>query len=256
MAIIEPHRAGTSLSQGDILTGIRLYSSLIEADSLGPGTPEDNKAVACLIVSRQCVTSHKPVIVVAAVKKYQAEPKYDSTYEELEDFFKTIRDGVEAPDQFYLGHLPSMQGRYFAKLDSLHTLQIPKAGEQRQMLVDRCRIATLNVDYIRALHTRLFQAFANMGFEDHQWCSTEDLRLLVDKGQAEIRSKKDKSNFQAMAMDAAGRKQDKAKTESPNRAILDMEAKLQPYIDELQRRQLPSGSETGDSGPHCSDAGH
>jgi len=48
------------------------------------------------------------------------------------------------------------------------------------------RTLTLHPDFARDLHMRVLGAFASLGFDDHSWLSTEDLRWLVTQGQTDI----------------------------------------------------------------------
>src|SRR5262245_34629966 len=73
-----------------------------------------------------------------------------------------------------------MYGSFCGRLDSLHTIQVPKSGTaERQAFLASARIASLNREFTRDLHLRIFRAFASLGFDDHCWFSSGDLRALV-----------------------------------------------------------------------------
>jgi hypothetical protein len=185
MPIIEPIAADVPVSQGDVLKDVRLFATRdIGADQ--GGEPHNAKASLCLVVSRPCVSAHKPNLLVAAIERYpDGVPREVETFEDVRVFLNGIRDGINAPDWFYLGQVPTFEGRFAARLDSLHTIQWPRDEEAARQVIARKRLGRLHIDFARDLHVRLFRAFASLGFDDHGWMSTSDLRWLVSKGQAE-----------------------------------------------------------------------
>ena len=72
------------------------------------------------------------------------------------------------------------------RLDSFHTIEVPEIGDQRTQFLSARRALTLHPDFARDLHMRVFGAFASLGFDDHNWPSTEDLKWLVNQGQTDI----------------------------------------------------------------------
>ncbi len=207
MAIIEPLKPGSSLSQGDILKGIKLFSSRKGAGAAAH-TPSEAKHEMCMVLSRQCAIGHKNTLVVAEVAKYAEDIPVELSFDEIVDFFKTVRDGVGAPDLFYLGNLPNEVGRFCVKLDSVHTVDLPPKPDDRTVYVEAHRVSHLNPDYVRDLHMRILGAFANMGFEDYEWVSDADLQIVVEKGNAEIRKIQDDHRMAGMTRSTVGRPQD------------------------------------------------
>jgi hypothetical protein len=113
-------------------------------------------------------------------------PREVQTFDDVRAFLTDLRDGTDSPDVFYLGQLPGHEGRFGARLDSLHTIQIPGGENALQQFTTQRRIGRLYVDFARDLHLRMFRAFASLGFDDCRWLATDDLRWLVSKGQSEL----------------------------------------------------------------------
>jgi hypothetical protein len=235
MAIIEPHSRGTPLSQGDILKGIRLFLTRKGTDA-GDSTASEAKFGLCLVLSRQCVVEHKQSLIVAGVMKYSDDVSPELTFQEVIDFLETARDGVNAPDQFYLGHLPDLPGRYCARLDSLHTVELPPKPEDRQAFVDAHRIAQLNKDFVRDLHIRVHRAFANMGFEDYQWLSDVDLKLVVAKGYSEIRKVEEDQQMARLTRESSGKPTDAKQITKDQNTLDGIKKRVEPYAKELAKR--------------------
>jgi hypothetical protein len=186
MPIIEPARPGTPLTQGDILSGVTLFATKGSWKEEG-GQAAATRSDLCLVLSRPCVAAHKKHVVVAAIAKYpDAVPKGLDTFDKVLDFLTGARDGNASPDVFYLGQFPGRTGRYCARLDSLHTIEVPEDGAHRARFLSTRRAMTLHPDFARDLHLRIFGTFASLGFDDHRWPSTEDLQWLVTQGQADI----------------------------------------------------------------------
>ncbi len=185
MPIIEPPIPERPLAQGDILRGVALF---LTKDSWTEAGGEHHKAPhrLCLIISRPCVVGHKPNAVVAAIEKMKDNvPDAVKTFEDIRDFLTDLRDGSGSPDVFYLGQVPGFDGRFGARLDFVHTIQIPDEADQRAF-TDQKRIGRLHEDFIRDLHTRIFRAFSTLGFDDYRWMSTQDLIWLVARGRQEV----------------------------------------------------------------------
>src|SRR5262249_55668788 len=186
MPIIEPARPGAPLTQGDLLSGITLFATKGSWDDKG-GQASVVKSELCLVLPRPCVGAHKKHVVVASVAKFPDNvPKNIDSFDKVLDFLMGARDGGSSPDVFYLGQLPGRTGRFCARLDSFHTIEIPEDGAQRTQFLASRRTLTLHPDFARDLHMRVLGAFASLGFDDYSWPSTEDLQWLVTQGQADI----------------------------------------------------------------------
>ena len=82
----------------------------------------------CLILSRPCVVGHKANAIVAAIEKMADNvPRDVKAFEDIIDFLTSLQRGADSPDVFYLGQIQGFEGRFAARLDSLHTIQIPLA---------------------------------------------------------------------------------------------------------------------------------
>ncbi|MBP3958315.1 hypothetical protein J8F10_23960 [Gemmata sp. G18] len=236
MPIVESPVLGYPLSQGDILRGVTLF--LTRANGTEAAA---TKFKFCLVVSRPCVLAHKPQIIVVGVKEYsEGVPHSVNTFEKVIDFMTVQRDGDGSPDQFYLGQLPGESGRFCARLDSFHTIEIPTRADARQQFVDGHRIAALSADFQRALHTRIFSAFAEMGFDDHAWPSDTDLEWLVAQGRADIKKLDGEAEQLRAAKSshvAAGKEftQD-GQLEKIEKNLEVLQGKVAPYEAELERR--------------------
>ncbi len=251
MPIIELPDPNLPLSQGDVLKGISLFLTK-ESWAEAGGEHKRTGHKLCLVLSRPCVVGHKPNAVVAAIEKMADNvPRDVDTFEDILGFLTDLRDGPDSPDVFYLGQVPGFDGRFAARLDSLHTIQIPPEAEQRAF-TEQKRIGRLHLDFIRDLHTRLFRAFATLGFDDHRWMSTPDLRWLVSRGRQEVRdaeSALEQAGTAFHAAQAQGFRNDKEKNQLEG-AVSDAQTRLAaatkrlaPYEAELRFRdtQPPGG---------------
>lgn len=186
MPVIDLPNPALPLSQGDILSGIKLYVTRCVESSQGNDTARQSYDF-CMVLSRPCA-AHKKTIVVAAVEKYPGGTPGDlDTFGKVLEFLKRTRDGHGTPDLFYLAQLPGKQGRFCARFDAIFTIQIPEENAAREQYLRDRRIGVLSPDFQRDLHSRLFGAFASLGFDDNDWFSKEDLDWLVAKGIAELR---------------------------------------------------------------------
>lgn len=194
-----------------------------------------------MVLSRPCVTAHKPCIVLAEIHVYPTDlPKDADTFRAAAAFFTNIRDGDDAPDRFYLGSVPGYTGRFCAALDRIFTVEIKSPAE----LVSR-RIAALDSEFSRDLHLRIFRSFASLGFDDVRWYSTDDLRLLLQFGESELAGLSQVEKQQELQQ---GKQQfrdkpfpEKGLTKASN-ARAQLEATLQPYREELARRDEENSS--------------
>lgn len=164
-------------------------------------------------------------------------PAEIKTFERALRFLTEIRDGNDSPDVFYLGQLPGQEsdGRYAARLDSIHTIEVPQKPELRQKFLETHRFARLHGDFKRDLHTRLFQAFTSLGFEDISWFSDADLKYLVEVGTAEISVLRADLSRITAATQADGGKGNEAK--AAENKIESLEKKLKPYQAEMEHRE-------------------
>ena len=127
MPIVTTPNDDSPLNQGDILKGIRLYSTADNWDDgqeLGGSAQLEAKFELCLVLSRPCVLEHKTDFIVAAVhgikeapppevvqgKKRGSAEKGDlspdekvEAYRRVRAFLESLRDGVGRTDRFYLG---------------------------------------------------------------------------------------------------------------------------------------------------------
>jgi hypothetical protein len=256
MPIIElVHDQIVPLSQGDILKGVSLFSTK-KSWTEGGGEPERTNRGLALVLSRPCVAAHDEWVLVAAVEKYKNKPPGEfESYDEAKQFFIEVRDGLTTPDQLYLGQIPGYEGSFCGQLDSLHTIQIPKSGTaERQAFLAAARIASLNQEFAHDLHLRIFRAFASLGFDDHRWFSSDDLRALVavaDRDEA-------KHKVELLAVDAklkVGQSQgfhhesEKKKLERERARLEEILAKLGEEIGPF--REELAGRDRGGAGlPH------
>lgn len=247
MPIIEHSKPDSPITQGDILNGITLFVTLAGWLEEG-GEPGKAPSKLCLVVSRPCVAAHKARLIVAGVQKYpDPVPRDIKSFAEVLDFLTNRRDGGEAPDLFYLGQLPGQAGRFCARLDSLHTVEVPSDVVTMARFLKTRRIATLHRDFARDLHVRLFNAFANLGFDDISWPSTDDLNWLVTQGRADIAAL-EQAVFSFAAQKASLLAEGKQFKESDltNAAALLAELRniVKPYEDELERRRVDGNTAT------------
>jgi hypothetical protein len=191
------------------------------------------------------VAAHKKHVVVAAVAKYpDAVPKNIDSFDKVLDFLTGARDGGSSPDIFYLGQLPGRSGRYCARLDSLHTIEVPEVKEQRDQFLAARRTLPLHPDFARDLHMRVLGAFASLGFDDHSWPSTEDLQWLVNQGQAEVAAATlavRQLEAQKASRGAEGTQFKEADLTTAQEKLEKLQERVAPYERELQSRQQPSG---------------
>lgn len=186
MPILEPPNPNAPLTQGDVLKEVLLHTTSKKWDENG-GRAESRDTQLSLVISRPCVAAHKSHVVVAAIRcRNERHPKDVNSFQQIRDFLTSIRDGTSSPDRFYLGQIPGQAvGRYYAELDSLHTIGVPSVNERTEIL-QKHRVATLTVEFQRDLHLRLFRSFASMGFDDDAWFADQDLEWVVSAGQSEL----------------------------------------------------------------------
>ena len=109
------------LEQGDVLAEVQTFVADYTAPEPAPVLDEG----VVIVVSRPCnALRAKRLVVAEVVRRPLSGLKGAETLRDLKAFFVTVRDGDGTPDTFYLGELEPGTDRYFAKLDSLRTIQI------------------------------------------------------------------------------------------------------------------------------------
>jgi len=226
------------LTQGDILTDITLFATKDGWLEKG-GEPVKAPFKMCLVVSRPCAIAHKKHVQVAGIDRYPDDvPKGIDTVEKVLAFLSGARDGIRSPDVFYLGQLPKHIGRYCARLDSLHPIQLPTDPLAFVNLVAK-RVGTLAPDFARDLHLRLFNAFASLGFDDFNWPSTEDLEWLVAQGNSDVAAAEHAVNqFKALKASRAAEGETFNDTDLLNaeKRLADLHRLLTPFQAEHRKR--------------------
>ncbi len=241
MPIIEIATLGSPLSQGDILKDINLFATG-EVSNASNGVVKKSPHHMCLVLTRPCGIEHKESVIVTGVEKLKDDvPRELDTLKKILSFLTNLRDGLNSPDVFYLGQLPTLPGRYGARFDDLHTIQIPPVGPDRQAFVDSKRIGALHPDFVRDLHARLFRAVASLGFDDYGWLSDSDLKWLVDCGQAELLHAQAETQVlktQRSSQEAKGAHFDEKKLKDAESFEQKISESLRPYEEEYQLRAL------------------
>lgn len=233
MPIIETPGDDAPLSQGDILYKVPLYRTVVTG---GEAKEQRSKSPYSMVISRPCNLAHKSDLVIAEIAKFEQNvPKDLERFSQALDFLRTQRDGVVSPDCFYLGELPNEIGRFVARLDSLFTVS---AASPKELV--SFRLASLNVEFQRDLHVRVFNAFASLGFDDTDWLPTADLEFLKEIAEAEIaqlngrlgeeRAKRARQEFNAG-------KFSESEMQKLEKSIKLIETSVQPYLDRLAKRK-------------------
>ena len=239
MPIIETVAETEPLSHGDVLKGVKLFST----DGSGEQSVT-SKASFCLVLSRPCVVAHKPLLMVAAIEEFKYSISKDvASFDEMLAVMTGIRDASQSPDVFYLGTLPSISGRFCARLEQLHCLHVPQ-GEQRTRFVERYRIARLNADFCRDLQLRLFRSYASLGFDDLSWFPTEDLQSLMQFAQTEVsraQSKVDELKATKERQLLQSLRFNEADLTTAEKALNQLNERFGPYRSELDRRVGTNG---------------
>jgi hypothetical protein len=248
MPIVLPPNEDAPLSQGDILAHVRCFATAGCWDAEG-GLAEKAPFAICMVLSRPCVAAHKKTFIIAAIDQLKQSapqessadlPKAMAGFEKLLSFLTGIRDGRTSPDVFYLGQIPGQQGRYAARFDSIHSVQTPRNPEEMKAFLKKCRIASLSIDFCRDLHVRIFNAFASLGFDDHAWFSTEDLKAVVDHGQADLAALEAELAKKVAAQSshaAEGKSIPLKDLEAAQGKLEEFRLKLAPYQLELEKRK-------------------
>ena len=154
-----------------------------------------------------------------------------------------MRDGSLSPDRFYLGPLPGTEQRLVAQLDAAATLELPEPPSLQEWLAE-ARVATLEGDARRALSTRIYWAFARVGFDDHEWLPDPELRAVCEAGGAAVNAYKtavSNANFELLNLTSGPAHANKRaelgrQTEALQRGLAKLEARVRPYAAERDRR--------------------
>jgi len=240
MPIIEPPTSSEQLLQGDVLEGVRLFATARSWEDEG-GNSQKAPQKLCLVLSRPCVVAHKWHVIVAGIEKYPDQvPKDVDSFAKVCAFLSDMRDGFGSPDIFYLGQLPRRGGRFCARLDALYSVEIPDEKNDLKDFLQRIRIGSLNGDFIRDLHLRMFMAVASLGFHDNRWLPDDDLNWLVEIGDKEVKAAE--LELQSAIAEKAGRdaegKQYKEDTiERLEVKLSSLRTQLEPFATERTRRQ-------------------
>ena len=223
MPILRIPQNNEPLTQGDVLSGLHVYASGNDWNVGGSAEYLEEYDLS-LVLSRPCVVTHKRQVIVAAVKAIIEDvPAEVETFDNVRAFLHQLRDGHKSPDRFYLGQVPDWpKGRYYAHLDSLHSVAVPSNPELQEFLTVK-RVATLTDEFRRDLHIRLFSAFASLGFDDFGWLSDEDLTWLLEKGESELSQRR---------ANLAGAKSEVAKLEASG------SQKNEQHLDNLRGKAL------------------
>jgi len=252
MPILELPNAKSPLCQGDVLKGINLFTTNAPWSD---GSASRIDSSFAMVLSRPCALAHKKTVVVAQVVTFRSEIPPDPSFAMAKSFLDQMRDGLKSPDLFYLGQLPPdyRGGRHAARLDSLHTVSLPEANDLPGLLLTH-RVATLNDDFTRDLHVRLFNAVARLGFEDYGWLPMMDLEWITQAARQDHAKKTSElSTKQAdyKGREAAGFENEKHKT-SLQREIANLESDvkaltetLKPYEAEIARRHASASDAPG-----------
>lgn len=248
MPILENAPPTADLAQGDILQGVRLFQT-DEPWLDGGGEAKKAPGGLCLVLSRPCVAAHKDRIVVANIAKYpDNQPKEIADFQRALDFMISMRDGTGSPDVFFLGQIPNLSGRYCARLDAIFTIGIPRSRDDRLKFVEVRRIARLSADFARDLHLRLFQSFANLGFNDQSWFPDHELEWLVNLGQRDIKTAESellKKQAERGARDAQGLQNKTGEIEKLQGNLQRIRDQVAPFVKELQQRQSSDAQSDG-----------
>lgn len=241
MPIIEPSPADSQqLLQGDILQDVRLYATECSwGDDGGRSVRAPQKL--CLVLSRPCVAMHKRYVLVAGIEKYpDAVSREEKSFEDVRELLAIMRDGVGAPDVFYLGQLPNKKGRFCARLDAIYCIEVPPEEQALLAFLQKRRVGTLNAEFVRDLHVRVFMAFASLGFTDESWLSDDDLNWLVLTGKREVREAEvelDKAREKKASRGAEGKQSPAKEIEPLEKKLAKLQNQIKPYVTEESRRQ-------------------
>jgi hypothetical protein len=246
MPILRKPSNDAPLGQGDVLKGLRLYATGADWLAVGESAERDKNVDYAMVVSRPCVLYHKPFFVVSAISSVRGNvPENTKTFRQICQFLTELREGAGRPDRFYLGQLPDAgHGRYYAHLDSLHTIIKPSEEELKTFLRSN-RIATLDDAFRRDLHLRVLASIADLGFNDYGWLTDQDLRWLVEAGEADLLREKAtvaEAKTKVQEIHASGEPKNVKDLKNREENIANSEREIGEFERELEnyRRELSS----------------
>ena len=247
MPILREPSDDAPLTQGDVLQGVPLFATKPNWGEAG-GSHYRVKSPLCMVISRPCAITHKLQVIASAVEKIDVSiPRELDELRKVREWLKQLRDGDGNPDRFYLGQqIPGFQeqGRFYARLDSLHTLKLP-ADDRRPELLRSCRIATLSEEFRRDLHRRVFSSIATLGFDDYGWYPAQDLEWVIAVGEKQlstIQSKIDEKKAEIKKNVAAGQSERNRDLKARLRNLIEQADKLRSEIEPFQAEQEKRGS--------------
>ena len=249
MPLLHPARDAEPLKQGDVLKDVQLYSATADGSPAGLASPY------CLVLSRNCNAFRDKFILVVAIEPAAAESFEKITRNDAGGLDKldtvrrrydALRDGDRRPDTFYVGEIPSAtipDQRFAAKLDSIHTIEVPAPKVARATWIGTHRVARLSDDHRRHLHGRVFDAIAHEGFDDYKWWSDLDLKAMLAVGknqlaQFDIKISELEAHLATLPAKSAPqpRKGIQDNLDKVAAERLAFAGELQPFLDEAERR--------------------
>jgi hypothetical protein len=240
MSILVPSIPDAPLNQGDILVDVAVA---IAGDS-GPKT----RLGKVMVLSRPCNAKRDAEITVASIAACDlGELQHLETFEDYVNFFQDLRDGRDRPDTFYLGEFEANSlNRFVAKLDRIHTITIPTDDAERALYLSNHRRYTLDSEFRKDLHQRLFRAFASLGFDDEKWWTNSDLAYLIGQGErylalqlAEIEdAKASMPTIQMASTEKRAENKTNERVRAAEKRKRDVEGLLEPLRLEQQRRKV------------------
>jgi len=147
---------------------------------------------------------------------------------------------------FYLGQFPGREGRFSARLDALFSVKIPSNPDELTRFLREQRIGSLNVEFVRDLHIRMFMAFARLGFSDEGWLSDDDLNWLVESGKGDLLKAKaelQEARTAKAKQRAAGKQFSDRQIPKLEERLTELQEQVEPYIREKQSRDERSDAE-------------
>lgn len=248
MPIVVRPEPNEPLCQGDILRQVPVFVTGID------GAPQaDPRARYVMVVSRPCKALRDTHVVVAPIFNYKLDVsalvKGDdpTSLDKHRRILAGLRDGISGgafADALYLGTLEGSTSRFAAQLSTLHTVSVPEAKAGREAWIEERRVGRLSPDFVRDLHVRTTLSFQKLGFDDYSAYCDADLELIVNAGRKEINqreatalsARESLQNKQASG-DAVSANQRTA-LEGTEADVEEAKGRLQPYLDELNRRKI------------------
>lgn len=239
MPILVSPVPGSPLRQGDILRGRSLFFPGV--DDEGP-CELARRPDFLLLISRDCNAFRDEYLAVFPVRRIKLDVA-ETEFVKLRRMLEVDRDGGRTPDVFYLGPIGEGTERYAANLGTPFTIAAPTAGDARSAWIESHRVMSMDRDFIDHLHSRIFGAFARKGFDDHAWLPTQDLAVLVRRGEAQIASLDAEVKGLEADLDNAALRQATRETKSIQQRLpkakaelAELERAVAPYRSHLERR--------------------